>query len=117
MAKKYPTDIRTQAQSVVQGWKAIGNTMVITDLTQEAMETEVHSVTPLLEEIDNMEARLSELRTQRDAVFEDLWKKVKRVRAGVKANYGDDSAEYKMIGGKRISDRKPAVRNNPPASE
>ena len=36
-----------------------------------------------------------------------MWDKVKRVRAGVKANYGDDSQQFEMIGGTRTSERKP----------
>jgi hypothetical protein len=35
-----------------------------------------------------------------------MWDKVKRVRAGVKANYGDDSQQYEMVGGTRMSERK-----------
>jgi hypothetical protein len=39
-----------------------------------------------------------------------MWDKVKRVRAGVKANYGDDSSQYEMVGGTRLSERKPPTR-------
>jgi hypothetical protein len=53
---------------------------------------------------------LTDLRAQRDELLQSIWKKVKRVRAGVKANFGDDSAEYKMVGGTRLSERKPHIR-------
>ena len=39
-----------------------------------------------------------------------MWDKIKRVRAGVKANYGDDSQQYEMVGGTRTSERKQRVR-------
>jgi hypothetical protein len=39
-----------------------------------------------------------------------MWDKVKRVRAGVKANYGDDSSQYEMVGGTRLSERKSPTR-------
>jgi hypothetical protein len=34
---------------------------------------------------------------------------VQRVRNGVKANYGDYSSQYEMVGGTRASERKPAL--------
>lgn len=34
--------------------------------------------------------------------YEGLWDKVKRVRNSVKANYGDDSSQYEMVGGMRL---------------
>jgi hypothetical protein len=33
-----------------------------------------------------------------------------RVRAGVKARFGDDSSPYEMVGGARVSERKTASR-------
>ena len=36
--------------------------------------------------------------------------RIKRVRAGVKGIYGDDSSQYEMIGGTRMSERKPPAR-------
>jgi hypothetical protein len=39
-----------------------------------------------------------------------VWDKVKRVRAGVKSIYGDDSSEWEMIGGTRLSERKSPTR-------
>jgi hypothetical protein len=44
-----------------------------------------------------------------------LWDKVKRVRKGVKANYGDDSSQYEMVGGTRTSERQPRTRKAVPA--
>jgi hypothetical protein len=40
---------------------------------------------------------------------------MKRVRAGVKANYGDDSQQYEMVGGTRMSERKTPRRTATPA--
>jgi len=42
--------------------------------------------------------------------FPAYWDKVKRVRAGVKANYGDDSQQFEMVGGTRTSERKAPTR-------
>ena len=58
----------------------------------------------------NREDQLTNLRNQRDTINQSLWDKVKRARAGVKANYGDDSSQYEMVGGTRLSERKSARR-------
>lgn len=50
------------------------------------------------------------MRNQRDALIAMTWDQVKRVRTGVKGIYGDDSSEYEMVGGTRLSDRKPRSR-------
>ena len=40
-----------------------------------------------------------------------LWDTIKRVRATVKGAYGDDSSEYELVGGTRVSEhRRPARR-------
>src|SRR3972149_11255307 len=62
------------------------------------------------EQMTNLENQLTNLRNQRDAINQFLWDKVKRGRAGVKANYGDDSSQYEMVGGTRLSERKSARR-------
>ena len=53
---------------------------------------------------------VSTMRNKRDALNLNVWDKVKRVRAGVKAIYGDDSSQYQMVGGTRMSDRKSPTR-------
>lgn len=57
-----------------------------------------------------LEAQLTDKRNQRDALYTSIWDKVKRVRNGVKAIYGDDSSQYEMIGGTRLSERKTPTR-------
>ena len=54
-------------------------------------------------------------RNQRDLVYNGMWDKIKRVRAGVKANYGDDSQQFEMVGGTRTSERKSPTRKAVPA--
>ena len=49
-------------------------------------------------------------RNQRDALYAQIWDKVKRVRNGVKGIYGDDSSQYEVIGGTRLSERKTPTR-------
>lgn len=51
----------------------------------------------------------------REAAHEDLWDTVKRVRARVKGIYGDDSSQYEMVGGTRLSEGKTVRRTATPA--
>jgi hypothetical protein len=60
--------------------------------------------------MNTLEAQLTNLRNQRDTLYTELWDKLKRVRNGVKANYGDDSSQYEMVGGTRRSERKAPTR-------
>jgi hypothetical protein len=70
---------------------------------------------PIEAQITNLETQLNNLCNQRDTVYQSMWDKVKRVRAGVKANFGDNSSQYEMIGGTRLSERKPRTRKLPTA--
>ena len=60
---------------------------------------------------------MRDVRATRDAVCQAAWDKVKRLRAGVKATYGDDSKQYEVIGGTRVSDRKPLRRSPLPVEQ
>jgi len=107
---KYPSDITQQTQDVMEAWKRIDPAFKVGDLTPETLATNLAQVAPLLAAISSAEAQLTDLRNQRDAVYDALWEMLKRIRAAVKGNYGDDSSEYEMVGGTRLSDRKPAGR-------
>src|SRR6266540_4172740 len=104
-AKTYPTNVLEQTRSVLSAWKQLDQ-FTISDLTPISMEEDVNQLEPLLAQITAQEAQLTNLRNQRDTLNLAMWEKVKRVRAGVKANFGDDSSQYEMVGGTRLSERK-----------
>jgi len=68
------------------------------------------AATAVQAQITSLEIQLIDLRNQRDDLNAGIWDTVKRVRAGVKAIYGDDSSQYEMVGGTRLSERKAPVR-------
>jgi hypothetical protein len=109
--KTYPSDVLDQARSIMEAWKQISPTLAIGELTQVNLKTELDQALPIVTQMAALEAQLTDLRNQRDTLYESLWDKVKRVRGGVKAIYGDDSSQYEMVGGTRKSERKPPVRN------
>ena len=105
---KYPSDVTEQTQAVIEAWKRINPAMKVGDLTPDALAASLAQVAPLLAEIKSVDAQAIDLRNKRDALYDLLWECLKRVRAAVKGNYGDNSSEYEMMGGTRLSERKPS---------
>jgi hypothetical protein len=56
--------------------------------------------------------RVSALRWRiiRDVRLARMWDTLKRVRATVKGTYGDESSEYELVGGTRLSQRRRPAR-------
>ena len=107
MSKKfYPPNVLAQAQEVLVGWAQVSATLAFGTLNPAALTTDITTVSTLESDISKLEIQLADKRNQRDIVYNSMWDKVKRVRAGVKANYGDDSQQYEMVGGTRSSERK-----------
>ena len=107
MSKKfYPPDVVEHAQDVLVGWGQVSATLAFGTLTSAALTADVTAAAPIEAEISKLEKLLADKRNQRDVLYFGMWDKVKRVRAGVKANYGDDSQQYEMVGGTRSSERK-----------
>ncbi|HJQ13556.1 MAG TPA: hypothetical protein VJ830_02320 [Anaerolineales bacterium] len=106
----YPSDVLDQAQDVLVGWNQVSATLAFGTLNPAALTADVTSASMREAEISLLEIQLAERRDQRDIVYNNMWDKVKRVRAGVKANYGDDSQQFEMVGGTRTSERKPRAR-------
>lgn len=110
MAKKYPNDVLTQAQSVLSAWNQIGSSVTFGSLAPTSLSADISAASTLDSQLATLEAQWTNAQNQRDAVYAGMWDKLKRVRAGVKANYGDDSSQYEMVGGTRLSERKSPTR-------
>jgi uncharacterized alpha-E superfamily protein len=109
-AKPYPTDVLEQAQSVLDAINQINEEMTIGTVTNATLASDITKATQLVSQMNALEAQLTNMRNERDTLYTELWDKLKRVRNGVKANYGDDSSQYEMVGGTRRSERKAPVR-------
>jgi hypothetical protein len=114
--KPYPTDVLEQAQSVNNAWNQINSELAFGDLNISALAGDISQSGPLQSQLDSLETQLTNVRNQRDALNQSLWDKVKRVRASIKGIYGDDSSEYEMVGGTRLSERKSPTRKAKPAA-
>jgi len=116
MSKKlFPTDVLAQSKSALNAWSQIDDQMAFGPLNIGAFTMAVNKSRAIDESLTDLENKLTDMRNQRDAANQDLWDKVKRLRAGVKASYGDDSSQYEMVGGTRMSERKTARRTPAPA--
>jgi hypothetical protein len=80
-------------------------------LTPASLSSEIEKAEALQVKIRQLLNEISEIRNQRDMVCIGIWDKAKRARASIKGIYGDDSIEYSLPGGTRLSERKPARRN------
>ncbi len=105
-AKNYPTDVLEQANNVLTAISQIDEEMSFGNVNHAMLTADVAQINPVLGQIVQLETQLTDLRNQRDAISQNMWDKIKRIRMGVKAKYGDDSSEYEMVGGTRLSDRK-----------
>jgi hypothetical protein len=110
-SKPYPPDVLKQAQDVAGGLNQMGTAApTLGTLTPATLAADVTAAIALEAEMVKLEAQLTDKRNQRDALYCQLWDKVKRVRSGVKGIYGDDSSQYEMVGGTRVSERKTPTR-------
>jgi hypothetical protein len=108
--RKYPTNVIRQAQKVLNGLSQITPAPTITGVTVAGLTTEIAAVATVESQIASLETQLNDKRNLRDAQCAALWDKVKRSRNTVKGTYGDDSPQYDLLGGTRLSDRKPYKR-------
>ena len=115
--KPYPLTVLAQAGSVLNAWSQIDDQLTFDALNISTLTTVINQVREVDDQIIPLKSQLTNLRNQRDATYYSLWDLVKRVRAGVKGNFGDDSSQYEMVGGTRLSERKTARRTATPASE
>jgi hypothetical protein len=84
----------------------VSATLTFGTLNPAALTADITTASTLESEISKLEIQLADKRNQRDLAYNSMWDKVKRIRAGVKANFGDDSQQFEMVGGTRTSERK-----------
>jgi hypothetical protein len=110
--KPFPSNVIKQAQGLLNGWNQINPVPAFGTLTAPSLTTDITGVMATEAQIAALEAQLAEKRTVRDGQMKALWDKVKRARNSIKGSFGDDSSQYKMVGGTRLSERKPTRRKS-----
>ena len=112
--KKFPSDLIEQAVDLQTAWSRIDEQLTVGNFNVGSLTTEINQIRMLDSTLSDVEQQLLEVRTQREVLCLALWDKVKRARAFVKGVYGDDSLQYEMVGGTRLSDRKSPRRTATP---
>jgi hypothetical protein len=115
LQRSYPVRMVGAARpymGVLDAWRQIDPALTIGELAQAALAADLSQAGPIQSQLKTLETQLTDLRNRRDALYTDMWAKLKRVRSGVKAIYGDDSSQYEMIGGTRLSDRRSSAHRN-----
>ena len=111
MSKKFiPSDLLEQAASIQDAWSRINSKMTMGDLDLTALIEDIQMLRGVELDLVSLENQLAALRNQRSSLRESTWEKLKRVRSAIRGIYGDDSSEYDLVGGTRMSERKPRRR-------
>ncbi|MFL5807115.1 MAG: hypothetical protein ACJ8CR_35965 [Roseiflexaceae bacterium] len=110
MTKLSPADTLDQAALVLAACKQIDPALKIGTLAQDTFGDKITQVQATQGQINGLELQLTNLRNQRGDQIAGIWEGIKRVRSTVRGMYGDDSSEYELVGGKRMSERKRPTR-------
>ena len=110
VGKKFPADTLQQAISMQDAWAKIDEQLTIGGLNIGALVMEINQIHQAEANVVSLENDLTNMRNQRDALYESTWDKVRRMRAVIKGMYGFDSPQYELVGGTRLSERKTARR-------
>ncbi|HET9588592.1 MAG TPA: hypothetical protein VFO91_07365 [Anaerolineales bacterium] len=111
MGKKlYPSNVLKQAVQTRVAWQRIGEDVTFGSLKLEGLAAVIEGMYQMQHNVAKLEKQLIEMRHRRDDLFLSAWDQVKRVRAGVRGIYGDDSTEYELTGCTPRSKRKRARR-------
>jgi hypothetical protein len=109
-SKGYPADILDQATDILAACQQIDPQMQAGRLTQDSLAQAITEARHSQSQIATLEMQLVDARNRRDERLTQMWDAIKRVRATVKGVYGDDSTEYELVGGTRLSERKRPAR-------
>jgi hypothetical protein len=107
MPNRYPRDIEQRMRRAVAAWQTIDPAMQVGKLSVADLEAAVARGEQIKSEMGALEAQMTELRDERSALHLSGWDLVKRLRRWVQSVYGEDSSEYALTGGTRLSERKP----------
>jgi hypothetical protein len=112
MGSRQPRSTTMEAENLISGdmiqaWNQINTTLAFGSLTAALITTDLAAANTLMVDVTRLETQLNDKRNQSEAALAGLWDKVKRTRTNFKGSYGDDSYQYNLVGGTRISERKP----------
>ena len=113
MSKRiFPSDLLVQAGNIKEAWTRIDQNLIIGGMTVASLATSINNLHQVETMLVRLEHQLTDLRNERDDLQRSTWDQVKRFRFAIKGIYGDDSPQYELVGGTRLSDRKSPRRTS-----
>lgn len=103
--------ILVDVRRAVEGWQQIDSELTLGVLTIAEVQRQMEEFEEVNESITAAEVKLTKLRNERHAKRKELNESRKRILSAIKGLYGDDSNEYEMVGGTRLSERKRPTRS------
>ena len=105
MAERFEKRKLLEAKKVLEAIKGFSTPLEGTPGVQD-LQKKIEELENQVAKVESLRAQLTEALNVRNHLAYELNDTVKRIRALVKAQFGDDSSEYEMVGRKRLSERK-----------
>jgi len=112
-------DIIQEAEDAIQALQQINPGLQVGDISMATLEKALNLAVTNRKQITTAEKQVTDLSNERVVLIGNLWDMLKRLRNGIKGIYGDNSSQYELIGGTRLSEKKkPAKKTEttPPAT-
>ena len=105
MSKRAPSKTMSRAKRLHQNWAETDPTLATDDLNLQIYSGQIANVDTKDNEILATEAHLKALREDRREDRKIVHNSSKRIMNLAKGRFGDDSQEYKLLGGIPVSER------------
>jgi len=111
-------DIIQEAEDTIQALQKINPDLKIGDISLATLEEAFNLAVANRKQLTTAEKQVTDLSNERVTLLDNLWDMLKRVRNGIKGIYGDNSSQYELVGGTRLSEKKKPAKKTatPPTS-
>lgn len=95
-----------EIRRAMEGWQQIDPSLTLGTLSIEQIQRQIEEFETINDSITAAEVNLTRLRNDRHGKRKELNESRKRILSAIRGLYGDDSNEYEMVGGTRLSERR-----------
>lgn len=99
--RNYPRNVLDQSELVQEGWRKLGASLQVPNLTFEDFVRLLDEAKAKAEHTEKLRQQWRQAVRERDEVLRQLWDLTKRVRNAAKATFGDRAPEVGQLGGRR----------------
>jgi len=101
----FPRNALQQAITVHHGWRQLGPTLQVPNLSLEDYERLLEKANQLSQKVEELHQERQRMVQLRNQVLQELWDLTKRVRNAARATFGDTSKEVEVVMGKPVRPR------------